>query len=81
MNSQANGAAQKGIYLRQLEKIMIKVPPVEVQEEVVRILDSYTIHLTALIKQLEDELEARKKQYSYYRDSLLTFDVPRGGDN
>ena len=79
MNSQANGAAQKGIYLRQLEKIMIKVPPVEVQEEVVRILDSYTIHLTALIKQLEDELEARKKQYSYYRDSLLTFDVPRGG--
>lgn len=81
MNSQANGAAQKGIYLRQLEKIMIKVPPVEVQEEVVRILDNYTIHLTALIKQLEDELEVRKKQYSYYRDSLLTFDVLRGGDN
>ena len=43
---------------------IIPVPPLPVQEEIVRILDSFT-ELTA-------ELTARKKQYEYYRDSLLT---------
>lgn len=51
--------------------IQIPVPPLEVQAEIVRILDNFT-ELTA-------ELTARKKQYEYYRDRLLTFgeDVPR----
>ena len=43
----------------------IPIPPMEVQEEIVRILDKFT-ELTA-------ELTARKKQYEYYRDKLLTF--------
>jgi type I restriction enzyme, S subunit len=41
------------------------LPPLPVQEEIVRILDTFT-ELTA-------ELQARKKQYEYYRDRLLTF--------
>ena len=45
--------------------IEIPVPPLEVQNEIVRILDKFT--------SLEAELEARRKQYEYYRDSLLTF--------
>ncbi|WP_028821478.1 restriction endonuclease subunit S [Propionimicrobium lymphophilum] len=49
-----------------LEKIEIPVPPLPVQDEIVRILDSFT--------QLEAELEARRKQYEYYRDSLLSFE-------
>ena len=49
-----------------LEKIKIPVPPLEVQDEIVRILDSFT--------KLEAELEARRKQYEYYRDSLLSFE-------
>ena len=44
----------------------VPIPPLEVQEEIVRILDNFT-ELTA-------ELTARKKQYEYYRDTLLTFD-------
>lgn len=48
-----------------LNKITIPVPPLEVQNEIVRILDKFT--------SLEAELEARRKQYEYYRDSLLTF--------
>ena len=44
--------------------IKIPVPPLPVQEEIVRILDNFT-SLTA-------ELTARRKQYEYYRDSLLT---------
>lgn len=53
-----------------LEKYKIPVPPLEVQREIVRILDSFTL-LTA---ELTAELTARKKQYEYYRDTLLTFD-------
>lgn len=63
--SQASGAAQKGMYLNQIEKIIIPIPPLPIQEEIVRILDVFTT--------LEAELEARKKQYEYYRDVLLSF--------
>lgn len=48
-------------------KIQIPVPPIEVQHEIVRILDSFT----GLIAELTAELTARKKQYEYYRDKLL----------
>ena len=48
----------------------IPLPPLEVQSEIVRILDKFT-DLTA---ELTAELTARKKQYEYYRDALLTFD-------
>ncbi len=47
----------------------IPVPPIPVQREIVRILDNFT----SLEAELEAELEARKKQYEYYRDQLLTF--------
>ena len=48
----------------------IPLPPLPVQQEIVRILDSFT-ELTA---ELTVELTARKKQYDYYRDALLTFE-------
>ena len=54
-----------------MEKVTIPIPPIEVQREIVRILDNFA-ELTA-------ELTARKKQYEYYRDTLLTFGVHRGG--
>ena len=49
-------------------KYTIPVPPLPVQSEIVRILDNFT------------ELTARKKQYEFYRDKLLTFGDVRGGD-
>ena len=49
--------------------IQCPVPPQPVQEEIVRILDKFT----ALEAELEAELEARRKQYEFYRDQLLTF--------
>ena len=57
-------------------KIMIAIPPLEVQAEIVKILDNFT-ELTA---ELTAELSARKKQYEYYRDLLLDFGVHGGGD-
>ena len=53
-----------------LKSIELPVPPLEVQREIVHILDSFTL-LTA---ELTAELTARKKQYEYYRNQLLTFD-------
>ena len=47
----------------------IPVPPLEVQRKIVEVLDNFS-ELTA---ELTAELEARKKQYEYYRDSLLNF--------
>ena len=51
------------------DKVKVPVPSIEVQREIVRILDSFTL-LTA---ELTAELTARKKQYEFYRDFLLNF--------
>ena len=56
-----------------LAKIVVPVPPLPVQEEIVRILDSFS----SLEAELEAELEARRKQYAYYRNELLTFERAR----
>ena len=53
-----------------LVDIALPVPPVEIQREIVRILDNFT-NLTA---ELTAELTARKNQYEFYRDKLLTYD-------
>ena len=66
MNKVAGGTV-KSIPMSELKKLKIPVPPLEVQREIVRILDSFTL-LTA---ELTAELTARKKQYKYYRDELL----------
>ena len=58
-----------------VEKFEIPIPPLEVQEEIVRILD----HFTNLAAELQAELQARKEQYEYYRNKLLTFDKIGGG--
>ena len=64
------GAGIPALAKSELEKFKLPVPPMEVQREIVRILDSFTL-LTA---ELTAELTARKKQYEFYRDFLLSFD-------
>ena len=59
-----------------LQEIVVPVPPMPVQEEIVRILDSFT----ELQAELQAELQKRKQQYNYYLDNLLSFnDINRGG--
>ena len=53
--------------MNKFKRYRLPVPPLEVQREIVRVLDSFTL-LTA---ELTAELTARKKQYTYYRDKLL----------
>ena len=60
----ASGVTRYNVSKKLMEKVVIPLPPLAVQSEIVRILDNFT------------ELTARKKQYEFYRDKLLTF-----GDN
>ena len=69
LNKQQTGSIPS-ISKKQVESILVPVPPLEVQDEIVRILDNFT----ALTAELTAELTARKKQYSWYRDYLLKFE-------
>ena len=60
--------AQTNINAQIVKNLEIPVPPLPVQEEIVRILDKFT----SLTAELTAELTARRKQYEYYRDALLT---------
>ena len=53
-----------------IKELEIPVPPLPVQEEIVRILDAFT----ELQAELQAELQKRKQQYNYYRDNLLAFE-------
>lgn len=53
-----------------IKDLEIPVPPLPVQEEIVRILDTFT----ELQAELQAELQKRKQQYNYYRDYLLSFE-------
>ena len=60
----------KRLWISVYSELQVPVPPLEVQREIVHILDSFTL-LTA---ELTAELTARKKQYEFYRDKLLSHD-------
>ena len=66
----ATGGGQKNMSTNWLKNFQIPIPPLPVQEEIVRILDKFT----SLEAELEAELEARKCQYEFYRNQLLAFD-------
>lgn len=56
-----------------LNNLTIPLPPLPIQQEIVRILDTFTNLTAELTNKLNAELTARRKQYEYYRDELLTF--------
>lgn len=59
-----------------VEDFEIPVPPLEVQEEIVKILDRFAEYAA----ELQAELQARQDQYKYYRDKLLSFNEIMGGN-
>lgn len=61
-------SAMTYIVLKDLEEFEIPVPSLETQEKIVKILDKFTNYVT----DLQAELQARNKQYEYYRDTLLS---------
>ena len=71
--------SQTNINAQIVKKLQIPIPPLEVQKEIVRILDSYTEYTNLLTAELTAELTARKQQYEYYRNKLLAFNELNGG--
>lgn len=74
-----NSTTINNLNMSVMANFQFPVPPLPVQEEIVRILDSFTSLTAELQTKLQAELQARQKQYEYYRDQLLTFDVHGGG--
>lgn len=70
----AVSATVKSIRKPMIEEFMLPVPPLEVQREIVHILDNFTELTAELTAKLTAEFTARKKQYEFYRNKLLTFE-------
>ncbi|GHS59218.1 hypothetical protein JP0131_04150 [Helicobacter pylori] len=60
-------------WISRYSQITIPIPPLEIQQEIVKILDQFSILTTDLLAGIPAEIEARKKQYEYYREKLLAF--------
>lgn len=74
--STKKGGGVPHVHISSIDKFEIPVPPLPVQEEIVRILDAFT----ELQAELQAELQKRKQQYIYYLDNLLNFkNINRGG--
>ena len=58
-----------------LNKVKIDLPPLEIQNKVIKILDNFKFLLSDTKDLLPQEIEQRQKQYKYYREKLLTFDT------
>ena len=69
----ADGGTIARLYNDQIRQTEIPVPPLEVQQKIVSILDRFDTLCNDLTQGLPAEIAARKKQYEYYRDKLLTF--------
>ena len=70
----ASGVTRFNVSKKKMGQVTIPLPPLPVQQEIVRILDNFTELTAELTVELTAELTARKKQYEYYRNELLTFD-------
>ena len=68
--SMKKGSGVPHVYPKEVSKILIPIPPLEIQEKIVQKLEKMTEYVT----ELTSELTSRKKQYSFYRDKLLSFE-------
>ena len=66
--------SHKRLHREDFLRLQIPVPPLEVQREIVSILDKFDALVNDLSSGLPAEITARRQQYEYYRDKLLTFD-------
>lgn len=68
-----SGAAQPKLNQANLNRIPIPAPPLEEQQRIVAILDKFDALVNDLSSGLPAEIKARRQQYEYYRDRLLSF--------
>ena len=73
MQKNIKGSAQPNLNLKQLNDFVIPLPQLSVQERLVQVLDNFDAICSDLKIGLPAEIEARQKQYEFYRDALLTY--------
>ena len=69
----ANGVTRYNVSKSLFAKVILPIPPIEVQEKIVAILDRFETLVNDISKGLPAEIEAQKTRYEYYRNKLLTF--------
>ena len=77
----ARGSTIKTITKEEFTEFQIPVPPIEEQHRIVSILDRFDALCNDLTSGLPAEIEARRKQYEYYRDKLLMFKEAKINEN
>ncbi|MFW5871921.1 MAG: restriction endonuclease subunit S [bacterium] len=68
-----SGVGQTNLSRSQVESLELFVPPFEVQNEIIKILDNLDNYITSISQELSAEIANRRKQYEYYRNKLITF--------
>lgn len=67
-------SSMQNIPMEKIRKFVVPVPPIEEQKRIVAILDRFDKLCNDISEGLPAEIDARQKQYEYYRDKLLTFE-------
>ena len=73
INRLLQSSSMKNIPMEKIRKFELPIPPLEEQKRIVDILDRFDKLCNDISEGLPAEIEARQKQYEYYRDKLLTF--------
>lgn len=73
LNQYKSQGAQPGLAVGNIENLLAPVPSIKKQEYIVNLLDRFDTLCNDISTGLPAEIEARQKQYEYYRDKLLTF--------
>lgn len=73
VNWSTDGGTIKRLYNDNIRRAKVPIPPLEEQRRIVEILDKFDALVNDLSSGLPAEITARRKQYEYYRDRLLTF--------
>jgi type I restriction enzyme S subunit len=69
----ANAGSQPFVSYDKLRKVQVQIPSIKVQSDVAKLLDNFEQLVNDVSVGLPGEIKARRLQYNYYRNKLLTF--------
>jgi len=73
LNSKWGASTMPAVTFGQIGSVKIPIPSLEKQEEIVKVLDKFDKLVNDISEWLPAEIKARRQQYEYYREKLLTF--------